>query len=119
VQSKIIGKNPHQTKRLVNHYFYHAMWLLKHKTKSNSPPSSFHNTISICLSLVKTILVCCKFRLKCYQLDAVVHVLSYVYRKLKSDEEMFSQYSYESIEFSFFKSSTVPVVLEILKWIDH
>jgi len=48
-----------------------------------------------------------------------VHVLSYVYRKLKSDEEMFSQYSYESIKFSSLKSSTVPVVLEILKLIDH
>jgi len=60
------------------------------------------------------ILVCCKFRLKCSQLRAVVHVLSYVYGKLKSDEEMFSQHSYESIEFLSLKSSAVPVVLEIL-----
>ena len=112
-------KNPHQTKRLVNHFFYHTMWLLKHKTKSNSPPSSFHNTISICLILVKTTLVCCKFRLKCSQRGAVVHVLSNVYRKLKNEEEMFSQYAYESIKFSFLKSSTVLVVLEILKLIGH
>ena len=74
-------KNPHQTKSLVSHYFYHAVWLSKRKRKSNSPPSSFHNTTSICLTVLKTILVCCKFRLKCSQLGAVVHVLSYVYRK--------------------------------------
>jgi len=48
-----------------------------------------------------------------------VHVLSNVYRKLKNEEEMFSQYAYESIKFSFLKSSTVLVVLEILKLIGH
>jgi len=112
-------KNPHQTKSLVSHYFYHAEWLSKHKRKCNSPPSSFNNTISICLSLVKTSLVCCKFRLKCSQLGAVVHVLSYVHKKLKIDEEMFSQHSYESIKICALKSSTVPVLLEILKLIGH
>jgi len=71
------------------------------------------------LTVLKTILVCCKFRLKCSQLGAVVHVLSNVYRKLKGDEEMFSQHSYVSIEFCALKSSTVPVVLEILKLIGH
>jgi len=48
-----------------------------------------------------------------------VHVLSYVHKKLKIDEEMFSQHSYESIKICALKSSTVPVLLEILKLIGH